>query len=81
MLTGPKTYNPPAHVAKRNIRDIVEEDMEVRLFWVRAHAGTAGNERADELAGTSALKKKPAVDYERFPLLYAKKTIRTASLD
>ncbi|GBP85778.1 hypothetical protein EVAR_84594_1 [Eumeta japonica] len=55
--------------------------QEVRLFWVRAHAGTTGNERADELARNAALKKKTAADYDRYPLSYAKKVIRAASLD
>ncbi|GBP83163.1 hypothetical protein EVAR_59576_1 [Eumeta japonica] len=81
MLTAPKTYNPLAHAARQDIRDIVAEGREVRLFWVRAHAGTTGNERADELARNAALKKKTAADYDRYPLSYAKKVIRAASLD
>ncbi|GBP92213.1 Putative 115 kDa protein in type-1 retrotransposable element R1DM [Eumeta japonica] len=44
-------------------------------------AGTTGNERADELARNAALKKKTAADYDRYPLSYAKKVIRAASLD
>ncbi|GBP72802.1 hypothetical protein EVAR_40303_1 [Eumeta japonica] len=31
------------------------------LFWVRAHAGTTGNERADELARNAALKKRQRI--------------------
>ncbi|GBP65867.1 Putative 115 kDa protein in type-1 retrotransposable element R1DM [Eumeta japonica] len=81
MLTAPKTYNPLAHAARQDIRDIVAEGREVRLFWVRAHARTAGNERADELARNAALKRKTAADYDRFPLSYAKKVIRAAILD
>ncbi|GBP90788.1 Putative 115 kDa protein in type-1 retrotransposable element R1DM [Eumeta japonica] len=81
MLTGPTTYNPLAHAARRDILDIVAEGRGVRLFWVRAHAGTAGNERADELARNAALKKKTTADYDRFPLSFAKKAIRAASLD
>lgn len=35
---------------KKCIRDIQEDSITVRFFWLRAHAGTPGNERADELA-------------------------------
>ncbi|GBP71125.1 hypothetical protein EVAR_37219_1 [Eumeta japonica] len=67
--------------ARQDNRDIVAEGREVRLFWMRAHADTAGNEHADELANNVILKRKTAADYDRFPLLYAKKAIRAASLD
>ncbi|GBP98225.1 Putative 115 kDa protein in type-1 retrotransposable element R1DM [Eumeta japonica] len=39
-----KTYHPLAHEARRDISEIVAEGRAVRLFWVRAHAGIAGNE-------------------------------------
>ncbi|GBP88265.1 hypothetical protein EVAR_82725_1 [Eumeta japonica] len=48
---------------------------------LRAHAGIAGNERADELARRTAFTKKTAADYDQFPLSYAKKVIRAASLE
>ncbi|GBP62822.1 hypothetical protein EVAR_50652_1 [Eumeta japonica] len=54
----------------------------MRLFSVQIHVGTAGNERANELVSNSALNKKTAVNYDLFPLSYAKKVIRAiASLD
>ncbi|GBP95481.1 hypothetical protein EVAR_65212_1 [Eumeta japonica] len=66
-VTGPRTYHPLAHKARRDISEIVAEGRAVCLFWVRAHAGIAGNERADELA-RRALTKKTAADYDKFPL-------------
>ncbi|GBP23736.1 hypothetical protein EVAR_13692_1 [Eumeta japonica] len=79
VLTGPKTYRPLAREAKRDIFEIVVEGRTVRLFWVRAHAETASNERADELAKQAALTKKTAADYDRFPLSHVNKVISAAS--
>ncbi|GBP74830.1 hypothetical protein EVAR_55100_1 [Eumeta japonica] len=81
VLTGPRTYHPLAHEPRRDVSEIVAEGRAVRLFWVRAYAGLAGNERADELTRRVALTKKMAADYDKFPLSYAKKVIRAANLE
>ncbi|GBP64998.1 Uncharacterized RNA-binding protein C365.04c [Eumeta japonica] len=72
-IDGPHIYTDgngtEGKVASRDIQDIV------------THAGTMGNERADELARNAALKKKMVADYDRFSLSFAKKAIRAASLE
>ncbi|GBP78285.1 hypothetical protein EVAR_57131_1 [Eumeta japonica] len=69
VLTGPRTNHPLGHKPRRDISEIVTEGRAMCLFWVRVHAGIAGNER-DRRA---ALTKKRAADYDRFPLSHAKK--------
>ncbi|GBP17650.1 hypothetical protein EVAR_8647_1 [Eumeta japonica] len=54
--------------------------MKLGLFWVTAHAGIERNKRADELARRDVLTKKTAADYS-FPLSYAKRVIRTTTLE
>ncbi|GBP49272.1 hypothetical protein EVAR_102215_1 [Eumeta japonica] len=50
------TY-PLAHAARQDIRDIVAEGRKCAYSGC-GHAGTTGNERADELARNAALKRK-----------------------
>ncbi|GBP60473.1 hypothetical protein EVAR_37509_1 [Eumeta japonica] len=80
ILTGPKAYQTLAYEARPDLSEIVSESRAVRLFWVRAHARIAGHERADKLSRRAALARKTAADYNRFPLSYAKRVIRAASL-
>ncbi|GBP82866.1 hypothetical protein EVAR_55417_1 [Eumeta japonica] len=58
VLTGPRTYHPLAHEARRSVSEIVAKSKPVRLFWVRSHAGIASNERTDELTRRATLTKK-----------------------
>ncbi|GBP98469.1 Putative 115 kDa protein in type-1 retrotransposable element R1DM [Eumeta japonica] len=75
-----KTYHPLAHEARRDISEIVAEGRAVRLFWVRAHAGIAGTSVRTSSPGAPP-SPKTAADYDRFPLSYAKRVIRAASLE
>lgn len=52
----------------------------VELFWIKAHAGLPGNERADELAKQAAKTKKSAPIYDRVPISYVKGHIRQETL-
>ncbi|GBP33114.1 Retrovirus-related Pol polyprotein from type-1 retrotransposable element R1 3 [Eumeta japonica] len=48
---------------------------------IEGKVGTAGSERVDELARRVTLTKKTSADYDKFPLSYAKKVIKSASLE
>ncbi|KOB67904.1 Non-LTR retrotransposon CATS [Operophtera brumata] len=62
------------------IREIRARGGNVRLFWLRAHVGTPGNERADLLAKTAALKKKTLPDYSMVPISYVRGCIREETI-
>ncbi|GBP46525.1 hypothetical protein EVAR_45945_1 [Eumeta japonica] len=81
VLTGPKIYHPLADEARCDISEIVAKGRTVRLFWVKAHAEIAINERANKLAGCAALTKKTAADYDRIPLSYDKRLVKAANLE
>lgn len=76
LLRDPGSFNPLAHEIRNNIMELRDRNMELRLFWVRAHIGVEGNERADSLAKEAALYKKSAPDYERCPVSFIKRQIR-----
>ncbi|XP_048485555.1 uncharacterized protein LOC125490423 [Plutella xylostella] len=78
LLRNPKLSHPLARSIKENIARVVCEGREIKMFWLRAHIGTAGNERADELAKTAALQST-FHDYDKVPLSYVRKKIREES--
>ncbi|GBP89157.1 hypothetical protein EVAR_70199_1 [Eumeta japonica] len=80
ILSGSKTYHLLAHKARHYISKTVKEGRAVCLFWVIAHARMEGNERTDEIARRTVLKKKTATDYDNLLLSYAKNVIRKAGL-
>ncbi|CAH2105843.1 unnamed protein product [Euphydryas editha] len=76
LLRSPTVTHPLAVEMKSRIRRLREENKTVRFFWLRAHVGTPGNERADELAKKAALTKKTAPDYDKIPISYVRRQIR-----
>lgn len=67
--------------AQNKIADLKIAGKHTNLFWIKAHAGIQGNERADELAKEAALKKKTAPVYDGIPVSFIKREIRIRTLD
>lgn len=81
LLASGGTFHPIAHSVLRDISALRAGGRDVRLFWVRAHVGIPGNERADELAKDAALRLKCKAHYDRYPVSYAKRLIRLGTVD
>ncbi|CAH2207649.1 jg24927, partial [Pararge aegeria aegeria] len=79
LLENPKLTHPLVKAVREIVEDARMENKEIRLHWIRAHVGTPGNERADELAKEAALKTGHSVDYNKIPLSHVKRKIREES--
>lgn len=76
----PNTLNPLAVEVRSHIAAVEARGGVIALHWIKAHVGMAGNERADELAKNAALRSKLAPAYDKFPLSFAKHTIRQKTI-
>ncbi|XP_037294368.1 uncharacterized protein LOC119189287 [Manduca sexta] len=70
----------------RSALDVVTREAEkrtqkIKLFWVKAHVGLEGNERADVLAKDAAQHLKTRAHYDKCPVSFVKRQIRKDSID
>ncbi|XP_045491948.1 uncharacterized protein LOC123691511 [Colias croceus] len=68
--------HPLAMQTRAALRKAALQRREVSLFWIKAHAGLKGNERADELAKEAALGLRRKPDYDLCPVSFVKSILR-----
>ncbi|KAJ2947204.1 hypothetical protein O0L34_g16912 [Tuta absoluta] len=79
LLRNSQSFHPLSFQIRKNIKDLQTRNQTIRLFWIRAHVGVEGNERADQLAKQAAkMKVKPI--YDCCPVSYIKRELRSRSV-
>ncbi|XP_049880350.1 uncharacterized protein LOC126376843 [Pectinophora gossypiella] len=80
-VVNPEALHPLAVESRDAIYRSSIQNKSVSLFWIKAHAGLEGNERADSLAKEAALRSKRKPDYDMYPVSFVKRFIRMDTLD
>ncbi|XP_072939881.1 uncharacterized protein [Epargyreus clarus] len=80
IVTNISSLHPLAISIKNNIAHIQSQGKKLNLYWIKAHIGLEGNERADELAKDAALQLKVKAKYDRCPVSFVKRVIRADSI-
>ncbi|XP_050558407.1 uncharacterized protein LOC126912091 [Spodoptera frugiperda] len=75
-VANPTSPHPLAVETRNALRHCASQNKRVSLFWIKAHAGLEGNERADYLAKEAALRSKRRPDYDRCPVSFVRGRIR-----
>lgn len=79
-ISNPATLHPLAVGIRDALRQSKAQSKSVKLYWIKAHVGFEGNERADALAKAAAIESKRKPDYDLCPVSYIKRMIREGTL-
>jgi ribonuclease HI len=79
-ITDRNSVNPIVMDIRADIQKLRCRTQNVYIGWIRGHCGILGNEKADEKAREATLKKT-APDFAKFPLSFAKKKIKSRTLE
>jgi hypothetical protein len=63
------------------VHELETREWKIRFRWVKAHAGTSGNELADKLAKEAAGKKDLPISYNRVPKSVIKRDLENNSAE
>ncbi|XP_037299017.1 uncharacterized protein LOC119190702 [Manduca sexta] len=75
------SLHPIAFEIKKLIKEAKKRTQKIELFWVKAHVGLEGNERADVLANDAAQHLKTRAHYDKCPVSFVKRQIRKDSIE
>lgn len=79
-ITNLASLHPLAVQSREHLTTAFQQSKAVTLFWIKAHVGLEGNERADHLAKEAAQKSKTKPHYDGCPVSFVKQTLRARSL-
>lgn len=80
-ICAPDPENPVAAEIRHNLCIAISSGRNIKLYWIKAHVGFPGNERADYLAKNAAIKDKRAPVYDRFPVSFGKRILRERTIE
>ncbi|XP_045532182.1 uncharacterized protein LOC123719858 [Pieris brassicae] len=80
-IAGGRSRNPRVVEIRRHLVESRRNGQNIKLHWVKAHVGTEGNERADELARAAADTSKVKAVHVEYPLSHIKKEVRRKTLE
>ncbi|XP_045484504.1 uncharacterized protein LOC123689264 [Pieris rapae] len=80
-IAGGRSRNPRVVEIRSHLVESRKKGQNIRLHWVKAHVGTEGNERADELARAAAETSKVKAVHVEYPLSYIRKEVRRKTIE